>query len=447
VTAQLSSLLDLISPRTGIIKSLNLRPRTADQPELPFVYDAELSHFDFRKRNATERGACGKGVREEDAMLGAIGEAIERYCAAHAAVGSAMRAPLAKCPGPAVSPREFVLYSETQYQRSDLGFVPWTPDSELLWIQAQIPGSAERAWVPAVFAYLTQPSDQPQDMLCAVTSSGFAAGQDELHALRSAVLELIERDAFMITWLNRLPVAEIVYADLAAERNGHAVSPAVEIAADIYASFARWGVEIRAFALATDLPATAVMAIGLDDSGKGPSAVVGLACDLDPAKALLKAQFEICQLYPFSRKRALSGAAERLTNYATVHTLEDHAAYFFRDDHLHEMDFLLKNNRRISLDEIGNHGTGCVQADIDLLHKALGAAGCRLFYRNVTTPDLESYPIRVVRAMITELQPIHFGHNLERRGGSRLYRLPATLGYATEMRSEVDLNPCPHPLA
>jgi ribosomal protein S12 methylthiotransferase accessory factor len=57
------------------------------------------------------------------------------------------------------------------------------------------------------------------------------------------------------------------------------------------------------------------------------------------------------------------------------------------------------------------------------------------------------YPIRVVRALITGIQPIHFGHGLERLGGRRLYELPWKAGFTERPTSETSLNACPHPLA
>jgi ribosomal protein S12 methylthiotransferase accessory factor len=57
------------------------------------------------------------------------------------------------------------------------------------------------------------------------------------------------------------------------------------------------------------------------------------------------------------------------------------------------------------------------------------------------------YPIRVVRALITGIQPIHFGYGLERLGGNRLYELPSKMGFTRKPASEASLNTCPHPFA
>jgi len=431
---QLESLLDLVSPRAGILRSLSLRVKSADEPPLPYIYDAWLSHFDFRKGDKAERGACGKGATEEQAMLGALGEAIERYCASHPAMRGTRRAALADLGADAVSPHEFVLYSEAEYARNGFPYRPWQARDELLWTQVKELGSEGAAWVPSAFVYLNPPSDQPQDFLCSTNSSGFAAGPDLNGAIWRALLELLERDAFLVTWLNCLPVPEIDFAGLGG------------LSRDIRSTYERWGSEVRAFRLATDMPVAAVMALVIDRTGKGPAAMIGLGCDVECHYALEKALFEVCQLHELLRRKYEQGAAGRLNTYADVRTMEEHAAYFLRRDHLHEFDFLSAHGQKVRIDGMMS-ATAAVEADLKTLQSALAASGCRVFYRDLTTPDLDRYPIRVARVLVTQLQPIHFGHGLERLGGGRLYELPKKLGLREAASSEATLNPCPHPLA
>jgi ribosomal protein S12 methylthiotransferase accessory factor len=59
--------------------------------------------------------------------------------------------------------------------------------------------------------------------------------------------------------------------------------------------------------------------------------------------------------------------------------------------------------------------------------------GCRTAYVDITAPELEDFPIRVARVLVTGLQPIHFGYGMERLGARRA--------------PKENLNPAPHPLA
>src|SRR5437764_1164284 len=74
-----------------------------------------------------------------------------------------------------------------------------------------VPGDAD-IWVPAVAAYMHGNNVMPGDALFAPTSNGLAAGPTVVAAVRSGLCELIERDAFSVTWLNRLAAPEIQLA-------------------------------------------------------------------------------------------------------------------------------------------------------------------------------------------------------------------------------------------
>lgn len=431
---QLASLSGLVSSKTGIIRRMNRRMTSADEPPVPIIYDSLLAHFDFKTGEELERGACGKGMTETAAQIGAIGEAIEHYCASHARLRLLRRARMAELDN-AIAPTDFVLYSETQYARNGFRYARWQPDSEIAWLQVQELPSRTPVWIPAGFIYLTFTGQQPQDFLSPPTSSGSAAGPDLDTAILSGLLEVAERDAFVITWMNCLSIPAIDYSG---------IEGPCRVIRDHYA---RYGVEARAFLLATDLPVYAVMAIGLDHTGNGPAAVVGLGCNGDPEIALRRALFEVCQVRPAERKKFASGGANKLEEYSDVHTLDEHALYFVRPDHLHELQFLLEGTSTLRIEDLPKRSTGSVQGDLDQIVGALQQIGSRALYADVTTPDLKDFPIHVVRALATHLQPISFGDGQQRLGGRRLYELPRKLGYSTQVRTEADLNPCPHPLA
>lgn len=434
--APIEHLLELVSPRVGVIRSLSPVVRGAEEPDLPIIYQATLSHFDFRKAKAWERAAVGKGLSEHEAIRGAIGEAIEHYCAAHLDVYKTHRAPWSAVLPEAVAPTECVLYSETQYARNSFPYRRWNPADELTWLpMIELPGRG-RVFAPATLIYLNLGQIRVEEFFCPVTSNGLAAGPDLDFAILHGLYELIERDSFLITWLNRLPAPEVDSSD----------HP--PIACSIREHYARFAVNIHVFNISADLPAYVMMGLAVDRTGRGPAVVVGLGCDLDPAVAITKALFEVCQVRPGEvRRYQRERPAERLGSYADVRTLEDHSAFFHPLEALKEFSFLLENGRSQKLEELPNRSLGSVTANLETCVKALTGCGSRVLYADVTTADVAAYGLRVVRALATGLQPMHFGHGEERLGGRRLYQVPMLLGYCTGIRGEGDLNPCPHPIA
>src|SRR5215210_6327057 len=74
-------LLELVSPKVGVIRSLSKVVRGAEEPNPPVMYQAVLSHFDYRMAPQMERSAAGKGRTDSEAIRAALGEAVEHYCA------------------------------------------------------------------------------------------------------------------------------------------------------------------------------------------------------------------------------------------------------------------------------------------------------------------------------------------------------------------------------
>lgn len=429
-------LLELVSDRVGIIKSLIFPTRGADEPNPPLICQATLSHFDFRKAEPSQRIAAGKGRTESEAMAGAVGEATEHYCAAHFDQRRIRQAAWSALTEPAIAPPEFVLYSPAQYASSGFKYHRWSPEEEVTWMEARELPDGRPVLVPAALVYLVDRMTRLEDCLCPSTSNGLACGPDLETAALSGLYELIERDGFLLHWMNRLPAPEVNYSGCSG------------LAGSIRSHYQRFGVEVRVFNVTTDLPAYAMMAVALSRNAGGPAALVGLGCHLDPGIALLKALMEICQIRPGQLQRwRKSPPLARLKGYQDVRTLEDHSDFAGLPARLGEFDFLLASGCRQNLLDLPVRTTGAVSGDLAACVGALNRLNHRVLYADLTTPDVAGYGLRVVRVLAAGLQPMHFGYGEERLGGRRLLEIAWRMGFAPGPRTENDLNPCPHPLA
>jgi ribosomal protein S12 methylthiotransferase accessory factor len=429
---------DLVSSRVGIVRTLRAQSRGSEEPEPPYLWTAVLSNFDFRAAPKAERWAAGKGWTEESAKAAAIGEAIERYCAHHWDPARTFVAPLERVGMPAFTPAECVLYSDAQYARADVDYPAWTRGSEITWITGSGLPDGEPVALPAGLVHLHFPTPRPQDLFTPATSNGLAAGPDIDGAVLGGLCELMERDALMIAWMNRLPAVELLLDDASAG-----------VAARLRRHYALLGVTLRAFALPTDLPAAVILAVAFDETEGRPANVVGMGCHPDPRTALTKAAFELCQARPAEATRYREDPPEgRLTRYEDVKTLDDHSAFAAQRDRRAEFSFLWSSGETASVAELRAHGDGAAPAEL-VAHAgaALRDLGHPAAYVDLTTPDVEPYGYRVARVLAKGLQPIHFGHGQERLGGTRLFELPRALGLAGSVRTADDLNPCPHPMA
>jgi ribosomal protein S12 methylthiotransferase accessory factor len=369
-------------------------------------------------------------------MVGAIAEAIERYSAYQIDPGRLVTASFAQLGERAINPTSLVLYSEGQYDSPGFPYQRFDPDAEIAWVAARSLPSSDETFVPASFVFLNYPCRSATEYLASQTSSGLAAGPDLASAILGGLSELVERDGFLIHWLNRLQAPRVELSQL----DGMLRS--------IITHFRRFGIEVHAYNLTTDLEVPVMMGLAVDPTGRRPAAAVGLGCHLNPIEALRKALMEMCQVYLGGNFRHRSGAApEPLRAFQNVREPEDHSALFSMRETLAELAFLLDGRRLQRLEDLPSRASGQVQTDLDTCLELVARAGSRVLYVELTAPDIAPSQLRVARVLATELQPIDFGFGRDRRGGRRLYEVPVSLGYGTTDRTEVELNPCPHPLA
>jgi ribosomal protein S12 methylthiotransferase accessory factor len=431
-----SSLLDLVDERVGIIKKLARLSKDRAEPPLPIIYQATLAHFDYRKSEASERMAAGKATTESTAMVSAIAEAVERYCGYQQRENAIVYASAATLDAPAIEPSQFVLYSERQYARANLPYRRPELRRPLSWVRGKVVGSGEEIYAPASLVYMNYIGAGGNEFFTAPTSNGLAAGPDLTSAVLAGLYELVERDAFVITWMNRLPVPRVDFSRLTG------------VAETICRHYARFGIETLVFNVTTNIPITVMMALTIDHSGTGPSVVVGLGCHLSPSLALEKALMELCQVRAAAVLRyRRSLPSQKLKSYEDVQKLEDHSGFAAIREHLNEFSFLLNSGSVQRIEDLRDHSSGDPVTDVEFCRESLGSTGSTVAYVDLTQPDVEPYGLRVVRSIATGLQPIHFGFGEERLGGQRLYTVSRIMGYRDRDASEDDLNRCPHPLA
>lgn len=422
----------LVSKRCGLITDLAPQGRGPEEPCPPYLWNATLSHYNFYDTSPGKRLTGGKGRTETQAKLAAMGEAIERYSAIQ---WEHQRIRIGLASDAAITPNDCVLYSSDQYA-SGMGYQPWSQDVQTSWITGVELPTGAAVDLPATLVYLLASPPRSEDRFTSVTSNGLAAGKDLTHAILGGAYEVIERDAFMITWLNRLPATTIRTPQRGCQ------------AARIIRHYTRFGVDVRLLLLAADKGVSVVMAIAENPDDIGAFRHIGLGCDVDPAAAVDKAVFELCQSRPGIPSRIFNdNYRTRLQNYEGVKTLDDHMLFHLDGAHADEFDFLEETDAVCDLDDLPRPDCSTAQDELNLVVATATRTGARVAYAEITAPDIAPLGPRVVRVIIAGHQPIDFGFGSGRLGGRRLYETPVTWGLRDRPLLEAELNKCPHPLA
>jgi ribosomal protein S12 methylthiotransferase accessory factor len=410
----------------GVVRVLEVIPKDVDEPERPYIVRAELANSHFRTVTNPFVSCSGKGWTLAEARDSALGEALERYAAMTWQPERKITSTYDGLDRPGLHPRELVLFADHQYD--ELPFQPWRPEAELEWVPAESLVTGQEVWIPLLATHLGY---RPPVALFPATSTGFAAGQDKAGATLRALLEVIERDAFMIAWSHQLPGRCVAAADV----------PDEQVRA-IAATHARRGVELMVHLLPTDTSASVALAVAW--SAQAPAAVIGVAAALDPVAAARAAVLEAAQVRPLLRSRLRFPAvrtrmAELAATPSKVATLDDHDL-LYADPAAAGLRFLRECPRE-------PWPTKLADGNLQSLVRSVAEVAPDVLAVDVTPPDVAGVGIQVVRALVPGFVPIWFGANQARLGGSRLLEMPARLGLRSRPARLDELNLAPHPLA
>ncbi len=262
-------------------------------------------------------------------------------------------------------------------------------DEPRLWAPVTARDGARR-WVPAEVVCLAVPDAAPSGALLPWTSSGLAAGRDVADARRRAFQELVERDAFMLTWLRRT----------SRERISARVVPAA--ATEMARVLRGHGWQTTWVNLTLDSHPVILCCLTHADEGL----TVGAACDLDPAAALCRATVEALVLAlrfqvpegPRPEPRAVRSPRDHLLFHRDPARQADHGFLYACTDEL----------------ELGD----VPRPESEDLEAQLEALGYTPLTADLSTERCAPYA--VVRALAPGLIPLTFGWGQEPLGLPRV---------------------------
>lgn len=402
----------LVSPDVGVIHRVDPGVTLYDHPRLTPTF-AQVC--DTRPLIGTTNPARAGGMADDPrlSLLAALGEAVERYSAASVPADRLRHARLDELGDhPVVAPD----WLDHSIELSAIERVPirWARGSRL-----HARGPAEPAWIAASRAYLSD-DDEP-GRIAIPTSTGLACHGDPWQALRSALLEVIERDAVMITWLTRAPVTPLRSSLRWTGRRGNQVR--FDRAIERY--------ELYLLDSPTGVPVVFAVAFGAEQQ---PGAAVGAAAHPDLVSACRKALVEAHQTLHWAMHMMADGRRSESDggDSADLDGLDEHVAYYLDHARVGAFDFLRSSGtapRNVDLGEPRpelDPETGCRR----LLARA-SAAGLDCFAVDVTAPEVRAAGLWVIRAVVPGLYPLLVGTSARPDHP----RLPAA----------VQVNPDPHP--
>jgi ribosomal protein S12 methylthiotransferase accessory factor len=410
-----------VDERTGIIKYLTSEPPDLSNLNVAWTSTAIMARAQSVESSVRTSG-FGAGLSAVEAMTKAAAEAVELYAASRCSDNELLHSSVSTLTEDFLDPRQLYLYNRAQYQQPDFPYHRFNARSRIAWTRGQWLDTGAAVWLPAFLTYFGMDLPREKDF-SQVTTSGIATGTSLDDASMRAVCELLERDAFMTTWLCQVPARPLL-PDSALE---HGVR-------GIIREFEARGMKVRLYLLSagTDIPV--VLCLVLGDGKDWPGATVALGAHASAPIAARKAILEQALVGPSLRREMVARRRRIPKRLEDIASPLDHALYYIPKKRARAFDFLdSKDIRPVSLSDLEQPETISLEACV----KRLNDASVRVAIKDMTPPDVATEsPFRVVRAMATMLQPIHFGFNLARLASPRLKRM-----------AKNGINRQPHPLA
>lgn len=423
----MSALAALHSPLVGLITEVDEQLAAPD--------DARLVHvLATASADGPEGGGAGYAALREVARNAALGEVVERYAAARVPHEELVLASAAELGDAAVDPQRFALFAAEQYARDGFPFAPFNRTTRIRWTAGRSLADGRPVYVPAQLVYLPWRQRVPGEAAFGYsTSSGLACATDEPTATLGALLELVERDAFMIVWNARLSLPRLV------ERPAGELTSFVERYLDPTLLRHRL-VDLSAF---LDVP---VVLACVRAGARGPGELgVGAAAAADPVTAARKALAEAYAVRSAAGRLSRLGPRRFRPDFGDVTTFDDHVHVYADPRRAAATRFLDSSRKRRALSDVRPLEGSNDRDRLASLVRRLDAAGLEAYAVDVSPPDIRAAGLNVVRAVVPELCPLDVRHDARFLGARRLRDEPARLGLTPRPLRYDELNPDPHP--
>ncbi len=426
----------LVSDRTGIISSVEHLELKPDEPPIFWAQSHPANAVPLGGKVALNLGSAAS-TDPRRATIKAVGESIERYCSSQYDKDFLLLKSFNKLDQRAVRPEQFALFSQSQYSKPGFPYAPMTSDTPLRWVRGLSLVHQEETYVPAGMTFVPyEYGGMDEPAIDNAISTGMACGPDRAAATYKAILEVIERDVFMIVWLNRLPRPRI---DLSSVEH--------PFPKGLLKQLEGLPISCRAWLLTLDIEIAVILVQLSNASGKTPYSVVGIGIDLDPNRALGLALEEACMGYlGMNRYSVAKDQFQPEAGFRNVTSpLEHGIAHALWPELKDSMKFLTASEKPISIQSLPNSSSSNMGANVETLVRRIGDKGMDVIAVDLTLSDVDDVGFKVVRAIVPGMQPLDLNHNLQHLGRGRLYHVPYEMGLMNKKPEEEEFNPLPHP--
>lgn len=387
-----------------------------------------------------DEGVAGRSHSYEMSEQTAILEGLERYCGImprgkRTVVHNSYR----QLENDALNPIGVGLHEIEQYEKPDFPFKPFHPDRLMNWVWGYSFLTERPILVPELLAYYSLGYGEG---FVYETSNGCALGSSLEEAVFHGIMEVVERDSFLLTWYAQLPLPRLNLQSTGDKE--------LQLMVDRFHEVTEYDLYFYNSTMEHKLPS--VFGVAKNRGSKGLNLICAAAANPDPISAVKSTIYELAGTMATQDKKLKENRQKyegMLRDPFAVRTMEDHGLLYGLSEAEERLNFLLDDNRplRTFAEEFKQPQVNIdLKDDLQDILQKFQQLNLEVIVVDQTTPITRRNGLFCVKVLIPGMLPMTFGHHLTRvKGLKRVLKVPMELGYTKAPLTYDQLNPNPHP--
>ncbi|MBR8740360.1 TOMM precursor leader peptide-binding protein [Nocardiopsis sp. MG754419] len=390
-------------------------------------------------RNSTDvEQGIGRTPSYRESGTAAAAEAVERWGGmSPSGHRSVVRGTFAELPQ-ALDLRRLGMHDEHRYDDPDFRLPRWTEDSEVDWVWGRSLTKDEPVLVPESYAYYRTRLVRPSiTKYLYEVSNGCAVGGSMPETILHGLMEVIERDAFLMTWYSRRPPNKI---DLSTAKGS--TVPLLRERIERHT-----GYTVHAWDTTTEHGIPSVWIGVVDEQERDDHArfLCAAASHFNMEEAVGAGLLELAPIiaqHEDEPQEVRDHALRMVSDGDLCQSMLHHSQLNGRPEAQHRLAFLHEGGTTGIADPHPMLSTG-EPTDLEQLLRStidrLAEHGLEVIVVDQTTPEHRAGGLFCVKVIVPGMLPMTFGHKFRRVNGiDRVFKAAAAQGYD-------DVNPDPHP--
>ncbi len=419
-------MIDITNPENKIISAVTRIINYNDEPKLFHIGCKFKVTSKISDTGNYEDYTGGISFNKRKAYMKALGEVIERYCLAIYKEKDFKAFSYKKINNLAVNPKDFSSFTKKQLNTKEFKSFRFDEKTKFKWIKGFSIFERKEKYLPAQLIYIPYiVSNEP--IIRLPISTGAAAGTSVSGAIYRGLCEIIERDSFMIYFLNKISPAKIDFSNCKDKEINKILN-----------YIKRYELEILVFDITTDIKIPTIMSIIMDKTGLGPAVSLGLKTDLNIRKAILGSIEESLQSRSWIRDEMYN---RKKTNDRFKDIIIERGLYWSKKERIKKLDFLLKTTKRRKYEDYKINAISDARKKLEIVLKEFKKANVNVYFSDITVSIIKKNGFFVVKVLTDKMQPLYLDEQYKYLDGERLSSVPMLLGYKTQKKLNNDIHP------